>query len=298
VVGVVKRWRAALAASTLAIATVLVAGSCWNPLNGYLIAYSTLNMVWVDGGTLTLGSDYIQPDEGPLHDVTVSTFLMSPYEIPQGLYQQIMGINPSYFKWGPSMPVERVSWLDAIEFCNALSTRDGLDPCYLIIDESTPIVSLDLTRSGYRLPTEAEWEFAARGGLYGGAYTYAGSNNQDDVAWHDTNADGTTHPVGELQSNDLDLYDMSGNVMEWCWDGYSGPPDSPTYYEWLAGFYPPPMDPLGPNDVLYDGAGSWAAPVLRGGGYVSWTLTEVSARFSAANDYTSPDCGFRVVRRP
>jgi sulfatase modifying factor 1 len=289
----VRRLRAALAASILAIATALVAGSCWNPLNAYLRAWSALKMIWVDGGTLTLGSNYVQPDEGPLHDVAISTFLMSPYEIPQALYEEVMGTNPSHYSGDPSLPVEMVSWLDAVKFCNALSFEDLLEPCYTIVNESIPTVLLDPIKSGYRLPTEAEWEYAARGGQYGHGFTYAGSNILDDVAWHDTNADGTTHPVGELQSNDLGLYDMSGNVMEWCWDGY----ESPTYYEWLA-FNEPVIDPLGPNYDYYDAAGAYSTLVLRGGSYNSLDWTRVSARTWDYNDGTYWDVGFRVVRRP
>jgi formylglycine-generating enzyme required for sulfatase activity len=300
----VKRLRAALVASILAIGTLLIAGSCSNPLNGYLRAMSTLNMVYVDGGTLTLGSNFVQDNEGPLHDVTVSTFLMSPYEVPQALYEEVMGVNPSHYPWGPSMPVEMVSWLDAVKFCNALSARDSLMPCYTIVNELVPIVSLDTAKDGYRLPTEAEWEFAARGGIYGYGYTYAGSNYADDVAWHDTNSGGTPHPVGELQPNEIGLYDMSGNVMEWCWDGYDyesrdgGATYHAFYYLWLETQYPPVLDPLGPNDYYYDAAGAYSTVVLRGGSYNSSDWTRVSARTGDYNDGTYWDVGFRVVRRP
>ena len=140
-------------------------------------------------------------------------------EVTQKLYQEIMGENPSGFK-GDNLPVENVSWHDAVEFCNALSKKTGLTPVYTIellnygIDI---IVKQNDSANGFRLPTEEEWEYAAKGG---DNYIFAGSNNIDDVAWYRDNSDSKTHPVAQKKSNGYGLYDMNGNVWEWCWDHY------------------------------------------------------------------------------
>jgi formylglycine-generating enzyme required for sulfatase activity len=299
--------------SALAFGVSLLEGSCWNPLNPHLRAWSVLNMVRVDGGTLTLGSDTSgYANEAPAHSVRLSTFLMSPYEITQGLYEQIVGFNPSSSTGDPSLPVESVSWLDAVKFCNALSIHQGFSPCYNI-DESGMTVSLDVSRNGYRLPTEAEWEYAARGGQSTSGYQYSGSNTRDDVAWSSLNSDDTSHPVGELQPNELDLYDMSGNVSEWCWDGYDSESSSTNFYAYYAGdyysylaYYEPVLNPLGPNDnyMWYDTANAdqWycAYPVNRGGDFHYATdYTRVTSRWGGyAADYSDSYTGFRVVRRP
>ncbi len=270
-------------------------------MNGYLRAWSALNMVWVDGGLFKLGSNYYGGDEAPEHDVVISTFLMSPYEVTQGIYEQVMGVNPSHFTGDPSLPVEMVSWLDAIKFCNALSMHQGLSPCYTI-NEIVPTVLLDPAADGYRLPTEAEWEYAARGGISTHQYDYAGAPDLASlgaVAWHETNSDGMTHPVGELQPNELGLYDMSGNVIEWCWDAYDNA--WPAYYTALASTYPPPLDPRGPTGLFFDRASAYQTLVMRGGSYDSldsWGWTRVSARVEDYHYNAYWDVGFRVVRKP
>jgi formylglycine-generating enzyme required for sulfatase activity len=142
---------------------------------------------------------------------------MGKYEVTQAEYQSVMGNNPSNFK-GDNLPVKRVSWLEAVEYCNRLSLKEGLTPCYR---GSVNDISCNWNADGYRLPTGAEWEYAAKEGNQGYlTYEYAGSNTVDAVGWYDGNSGGRTHPVGGKAPNSLGLYDMRGNVWEWCWDWY------------------------------------------------------------------------------
>ena len=186
-----------------------------------------VQMVPVAGGRFNMGTADGEDDEFPAHSVSVDSFNMSTTEVTQELYKRIMGKNPSYFV-GEKLPVEKVSWLDAIIFCNKLSIEMGKRPCYSQNANTDTDswsgannISCNYNANGYRLPTEAEWEFAARGGKNNDTFLYSGSATIDEVAWYEGNSDGETHEVATKAPNTLGLYDMSGNVWEWCWDNYS-----------------------------------------------------------------------------
>jgi formylglycine-generating enzyme required for sulfatase activity len=238
------------------------------------------NMVLVEGGTFTMGSpnaEQERSDNEGQHPVTVSSFRMAKYDVTQDLYQSVMGSNPSRFTGDGNRPVEEVSWYDAVAFCNKLSRRDGLQTVYSINGTN---VTADWSANGYRLPTEAEWEYAARGGQQGASeyHVYAGSNDIYRVGWYKNNSGGTTHPVGQMTPNALGLYDMSGNVDQWCWDLWGT----------NAGG--------GQNDPR--GASSGDSRVRRGGNY-AWGAQESRVAFRDGNTPATRygTQGFRLVRQ-
>ncbi len=206
-----------------------VALSCEKPAseseytpNDEILTGGLVEMVYVQGGTFSRTN--------PSHQVTVRSFYVSKYEVTQSKWQEVMGSNPSKMFIGEELPVNFISWYNVVEFCNTLSEREGLEPYYTVDKTTTDpnnlneddkykwVVTINKGADGYCLLTEAEWEWAARGGLKHQGFNYAGSNDIDQVGWYRGNADGTTHPVGQKLPNELGIYDMTGNGWEWCWD--------------------------------------------------------------------------------
>lgn len=229
-------------------------------------------------GTFLMGSPGSEPGRyinERQHEVVIQTaFAISVTEVTQGQYEAVMGKNPSRFLGDPDRPVENVSWLDAVTYCNRLSEREGKRSCYRI-DGSEVTWPEGLRCEGYRLPTEAEWEYAARAD---GKTAYAGSDRIDDVAWYGANSQNTTHPVASLQANAWGLYDFSGNVWEWVWDWHEAD------YRKL-----PRTDPVGPT--------SGSNRVGRGGSWaVDAQFARVAYRSVVVPGFRFAYQGFRVSR--
>ena len=217
-------------------------------------------MVKVAGGTFQMGATSEQgksarKNEKPVHSVTLFDYYIGQTEVTQELWQAVMGSNPSYFTGDNQRPVENVSWNDCQEFIEKLNR---------------------LTEKNFRLPTEAEWEYAARGGNKSKGYKYSGSNDADAVAWYDKNSGGKTHPVAQKQSNELGLYDMSGNVLEWCQDWYGNYSSNSQ------------TNPTGASEGSYR--------VMRGGGWNYYArLVRVSSRDCGTPDGRGSYGGFRLA---
>ena len=237
-----------------------------------------IEMVLIPAGEFIMGDDGGENDEKPAHTVTIGAFYMDTHEVTQKSYQELMGKSPSKHK-GPGNPVEQLGWLGAIRYCNMRSRREGLTPCY---NETTGACNFDA--DGYRLPTEAEWEYACRVGT-DTKYSFGSDPAKlSSYAWFKENSNKTPHPVGGKKPNPWGLYDMHGNVWEWSNDIYS------ESYDPKAG-----ENPTGPAEG--------DERVLRGGG---WNVGAESCRSSAR--YSEPPgladvCfgydayGFRCVRK-
>lgn len=239
----------------------------------------TTVFVKMDAGTFSMGCSAGFASE-TVHSVTLTRdFWICDHEVTQAEYKAVMGTNPSSHLGDESRPVEQVSWNDAIAYCNARSTNEGRTPCYTVSGDS---VTCNFNANGYRLPTEAEWQYAARAGdTTTSARTWSGTTLESSLgnyAWYKANSGNTTHPVKDKLPNAKGLYDMSGNVDEWCWDWYGDYGSSAV------------TDPTGPSSGL--------GRVLRGGCYGSDAdICSVSYAFRACAPSTRVNgIGFRVCR--
>jgi len=238
---------------------------------------SGLEMVAIPGGWFEMGSATGGADESPVHKVWISPFLMDRHEVVQEQFKKFQMPDPSHFK-NPQKPLDQINWTDATMYCNERSLAEGLDPCY---DEET--WDCNFAANGYRLPTEAEWEYACRAGT-NSKYSFGNSLSKLKAhAWFADNSSKTTQPVGQKQPNPWGLYDMHGNVSEWCNDFYAE-----DYYK-----QSPNRDPKGPP--------KGRERVLRGG---AWNSSADSCRstYRASDPSINDTCladdsiGFRCVR--
>jgi len=253
-----------------------------------------------DGSSPSIPADFVLVQGGTFHNgtsnITVSSFYISKYEVTQGEYQTLMGENPSQnYGIGSNLPVYRVSWFNAIEFCNRRSLQEELTPCYSYAgsgtnpdnwpanwnqyDENHYNIICDWSAPGYRLPTEMEWMFAALGGNSSQNFIYSGSNDLNQVGWYVENSGMLTHIVGTKSANELGLHDMSGNVWEWVWD------------IWNTDYIPGDQtDPHGPTNGLWR--------VSRGGSYSTQAQYCTSAFHNCGGHatYVYYNVGFRLCR--
>lgn len=271
------------------LAIMVVVSACSEEKADQTLDHMSDNLVLVKGGPfMNKKSNYYG------EKVALSNFYISKYEVTQKEWMEIMGSNPSQFK-GDHLPVEMVSWYNVVEYCNQRSLKEGLTPYYTIDknkkdpkntnenDHLKWTVTINAGANGYRLPTEAEWQYAAGGGQKSKSYLYSGSNQADDVAWYWKNAgdkmlsgewnwpmvesnQNQTKTIGGKKPNELGLYDMSGNVREWCWNGYG---DSES--------------------------NSNSTRVVKGGGWLG-DVGELSYLSNFEANGMGPDQGFRVSR--
>jgi len=285
---------------SLAITSILIISISFR-----LLAQNAPLMITVEGGTFQMGSESGDPDEKPIHKVTVSTFRICEHELTVKEYKQYIdatnGKMPeppdnewyishqdtkkfyttagkTWWGWKEDYPMHNVTWFDAVNYCNWLSTKEGLTKCYT--KNADGGWDTDLSKNGYRLPTEAEWEYAARGGNKSTGKKFAGSNVADEVCWYDeTTLLSGPKSIKTKKANELGIYDMSGNVWEWCSDYYT------------KGYYKnsPLKDPMNSVSQTYR--------VLRGGGWhYQGAYATVTSRDGPEAFYTNYMYGFRLAK--
>ncbi|MCB0553230.1 MAG: formylglycine-generating enzyme family protein [Phaeodactylibacter sp.] len=265
----------------------------WESKTLLIPPHATPEMLPVEGGTFRMGSEEYD-DEKPVHEVALNSFEIGKFPVTMQEFDAFCEATkrekPNDRGWGrENRPAIYADWYDAIEYCNWLSGIWELEPVYQIekdkkdnnnmssFDKKKWLVTPNWQANGYRLPTEAEWEYAARGGKHSEGYQYAGSNELDEVGWYSGNSDSKTHPVGQKKSNGLGLHDMSGNAWEWCWDWYGSYPSAPQ------------DKPTGPD--------SGSVRVYRGGSLLSSAAyARCSYRSGSTPDLRSHYLGFRLAR--
>ncbi|MCE5251483.1 formylglycine-generating enzyme family protein [bacterium] len=239
------------------------------------VAMKKHGYVAVPAGSFQMGSDSGETDEKPVHTVTLDAFIIGTTEVTQVQWKNIMLTNPSRFNLDMTCPVDSISWEDALKFCNQVSIIAGLEPCY---DEES--WNCDYTRNGYRLPTEAEWEYACRAGTITSYNTGDTEQDLDNAGWYTLNCRVSTWPVAGKEPNAWGLYDMHGNVSEFCYDIYSD-----TYYGSSPG-----VNPTGPETRR-------RSTIVRGGNWMSDAYTCRSSARSRCNEGAkSSGIGLRIVR--
>jgi sulfatase modifying factor 1 len=243
----------------------------------------TAKFALVEGGSFNMGTDHpVEAHEGPVHKVSLRSFYLGKTEVTYDDFDRFTSavkrdsVVTDFPTRRKTQPVFMVTWLDAVTYCNWLSEQEKLSKCYVINGESVSYLD---TAKGYRLPTEAEWEYAARGGDKAHDYNYAGSNDINAVGWYKANSSDGSKPVKGKAPNELGLFDMTGNLWEWCWDVYDG-----SYYK-----ISPEDNPKGPDAGPYR--------VMRGGAWYNETnYARVFTRQDHYPTFKQNSVGFRVAR--
>ena len=299
---------------------MIIFTACAEEQEVYTPIFGDDGLVLVEGGSFMMGGGELEESQ-PIHEVTVSDFYLSAYEVTVAEIRAFTEDSGIPFDWDDrsitirfdpehsrlnledNWPMFNITWLEAVKYCNWLSEKRGLQPVYRILDESRDEMKVEWDRqaNGYRLPTEAEWEYAARGGRWSKDTLFAGSNNIDEVAWYEGNSGDKPwelqpHEVGTKQPNELGLYDMTGNLSEWVWD-YFG-----------IDYYSKSLkdNPVGPDVGYapeyftghYELNPEWEtiARVVRGGGWMSSEKWATITSRTGHPWFSRPEFGFRIAR--